>query len=123
MADKQEEIQKIIALKEYYKQSSQKVRQKWVDFWKMYISWIDETQSPYLSNLFIPKTNAAIELLVAFLAGKNQTITASPEGADDVNKALMIEKLLDFQWRKEIGGRIKISQWIKQSAIFGNGII
>lgn len=120
---KQEEIQKIISLKEYYKQSSQKVRQKWTDFWKMYISWIDETQSPFLSNLFIPKTNAAIELLVAFLAGKNQTISASPEGKDDVNKALMVEKLLDFQWRKEINGRIKVSQWIKQAAIFGNGII
>lgn len=116
-------VSKIIAEKEYYLTSSQSKRQIWKECYKHYMSWMDNTKNPYLANLFIPKTHEAVELLAAFLAGTNQIITAEPEGEDDTKKAQIAEKLLAFQWRKVLNGRDKVADFIKQTILFGNGII
>jgi hypothetical protein len=91
--------------------------------YRAYSSWIDENKNPYLSNLFIPKTHEAVELLSAFLIGNNQTISAEPEGNGDEVKACFAEKLLDFQWRKTLSARHEVLIWVKQAATFGNGIM
>ncbi len=90
----------------------------------MYMSWVDKMLNPYLSNLFIPKTHEAVEMLAAFLIGSNQTVSASPEnGSGDTIKAKVAGKWLDFMWRKVLKARIKVLVWIKQGIIFGNGIL
>ena len=115
--------QQIADLKELYAQASAHRRTKWLECWKMYISHLDTSQNPFLANLFIPKSHEAVELLAAFLSGHNQTISAEPEGKEDTLKAGIIEKLLDFQWRKVLRARSKLLTWIKQTLLFGNGIM
>ena len=114
---------KIIEFKNYCISASQDRRTKWLECWKMYVSHLDASTNPFLANLFIPKSHEAVELLAAFLSGPNQSISAEPEGKEDTLKAGIIEKLLNFQWRKVLKARSKILTWIKQTILFGNGIM
>ena len=116
------EADKIYDKREFYRKCSAQDRSKWVDYYKAYMS-VPETDNPFLANLFIPKTHEAVELLAAFLVGPNQSISASPEGTEDTAKAIVAEKLLEFQWRKVLKAREKIITWVKQGIIFGNGIM
>lgn len=119
-----DEVTGLINARERYGTDRKQKENEWTESFKMYVSWIDATLNPYLSNLFIPKTHEAVELLSAFLIGTNQSITATPEnGSSDVNKAVVSGKWLDFLWRKTLKARIKILIWIKQAIVFGNGII
>lgn len=106
----------------YFQQRQGKVRE-WIESFKGYMSWVDTTRNPFMSNLFIPKIHEAVEILSAWLIGKNQSINASPENTGDTQKALVAEKWLDFLWRKVIKARLKILTFIKQGVIFGNGIL
>lgn len=112
----------LIEQKNYFKMSSDARRDKWAECYKAYMSYLDLTRNPYLANLFIPKTHEAVELLTAFLVGPNQSINVEPEGKDDTMKAGVMEKWLEFQWRKTLNARAKILIWIKQMIVFGNGI-
>jgi hypothetical protein len=109
--------------RKYYQECSSSRRSKWVECYEAYMSLLDETKNPFLSNLFIPKTHEAVELLSAFLAGPNQSIQCEAEGVDDTAKARVAEKLLEFQWRKVLGARQKIVTWIKQMLCFGDGVM
>ena len=112
-------------VKEYgnYLECSRSRRRKWADVWKMYLSMTDDQNNPYLSNLFIPKTHEAVELLAAFLTGANQSIRADGEGKDDTQKAAMVGPFLSFLWRKVLNANDSIVTWIKQAILFGNGIM
>lgn len=112
----------IEARKRYHNDRKSQERQ-WTESYKMYMSWMDTTVNPFLSNLFIPKTHEAVELLSAFLIGTNQSINASPENGGDAQKALVGGKWLDFLWRKVLKARMKILIFIKQGIVFGNGIM
>lgn len=114
---------KIFEEKEYYKNQAQGKRSVWTQCYKHYNSFLDQVENPFLANMFIPKSHEAVELLTAFLIGANQTIQVEPEGKDDVKKAEVVKKWLDFVWRKIIRARDYIITWIKQSLIFSNGII
>lgn len=119
-----DEVSGLINSRERYGNDRKQKENEWTESFKMYVSWIDATLNPYLSNLFIPKTHEAVELLSAFLIGTNQSITASPEnGSSDMKKAVVSGKWLDFLWRKTLKARLKILIWIKQAIVFGNGII
>ena len=107
----------------YYKETSRQKREVWTECWKNYVSHVDTADNPYLANLFIPKTHEAVTLMSAFLAGTNQKLNADPEGAGDTETAILVEKILDWQWRKELGGRDKVVTWIQQAILFGNGIM
>jgi len=119
----EELVKKIKDEKAYYLEASRGRRRVWVDCWKMYCSWIDTTKNPFLANLFIPKTHEAVELLASFLAGPNQTITAEAEGKEDTQKAIIVKKWMEYQWRKVLKARSKLITWIKQAILFGNGIM
>lgn len=114
-------VNKILGQKEYFITTSRERRNSWTDYYEAYNGEFNENDSPYLSNLFIPKIHEAVELLAAFLAGKNQSITVSPEGQGDLKKAQVGQKLLDFQWRKVLFAQDKIIKWVKQATLFGNG--
>lgn len=114
---------KIISQKDYYSECSQDRRKMWTECWKMYMSYLEQSKNPFLSNMFIPKTHEAVELLAAFLVGGNQSITVNPIGKNDTKKAQVVEKHLDFQWKKEIKLIDKLDTWIKQAILFGNGIL
>ena len=109
--------------KKYYQELSSSRRSTWIKCYEAYMSSLDATKNPYLSNLFIPKTHEAIELLAAFLAGPNQSIVAEAEGKDDTVKAQVSQKLLEWQWRKVLKARDKIIIWVKQMLVFGDGIM
>ncbi len=115
--------EKINKQKEYFITSSSSVRSKWVECYQAYQSWLDSTLNPFLANLFIPKTHESVELLTSFLIGENQSIAAEPEGKEDTKKAMVVGKLLEYQWRKVLMARNKIITWVKQGLIFGNGIM
>ena len=125
--EKEEEIDTIAQTihdeREYYLTTSREKRHKWVECWKMYISYLETGSNPFLANMFIPKSHEAVELLAAFLIGSNQSINVEAEGKEDVIKEPLIQKWLDFQWRKTLNMRQKLLSWIKQGIIFGNGII
>lgn len=122
--DEQAEVNGIIEARKRYAQDRKGKEREWIESFKMYMSWVDRVVNPFLSNLFIPKTHEAVELLSAFLIGTNQSISASPEnGSSDTMKSRVAGKYLDFLWRKVLKARIKILVWIKQAIIFGNGII
>ena len=112
-------------VKEYqwYLNCSKSRRQKWTDVWKMYLSIIDDQQNPYLSNLFIPKTHEAVELLAAHLTGSNQSIRADGEGKDDTKKAAIVAPFLSFLWRKVLNANDSVVTFVKQAILFGNGIM
>lgn len=116
-------VKAILQRRDHFYQSAQGRRNTWRECWKMYMSWIDTTKNPYLANLFIPKTHEAVELLAAFLSGPNQSIRAEAEGREDTPKAKLSGKYLEWLWRKVIKARDKISVWIKQAILFGNGVI
>jgi len=114
---------KIMTQKKFFQTSSTRRREVWLECYKHYQSYLDKSSNPYLANLFIPKTQEAVEYLSAFFAGANQTITAGPEEGKSVVKAKIVGKLLEFQWRKKLKGRRKVIRWIKQNLLFGNGIM
>jgi hypothetical protein len=115
--------QDIIDLKEHYLQQSKKERKVWTDCYKNYISYKNTVANPYLSNLFIPKTHEAVELLAAFLVGKTQNINVEPRGANDTQKAQVVAKLMEYQWERVLKARQKLIVWVKQAILFGNGIM
>lgn len=112
----------IMEARERYGKDRLNKEREWTESFKMYMSWIDTALNPFLSNLFIPKTHEAVELLAAFLQGNNQTITASPEnGSSSPQKAMVAARWLDWMWRKTLHARFKVLIWIKQAITFGNG--
>ena len=118
------EIDGIIECRKRYSQDRKGKEREWVESFKMYMSWVDRALNPFLSNLFIPKTHEAVELLAAFLMGTNQSISATPEnGSSDTMKARVAGKWLDYLWRKVLKARLKILVWIKQGIVFGNGVM
>lgn len=118
------EVDAIITARDNYQRDRKGKESEWVESFKMYMSWVDRTLNPFLSNLFIPKTHEAVELLAAFLIGQNQSVSATPEnGSSDTMKAKVAGRWLDFLWRKVIKARLKILVWIKQGIVFGNGIM
>lgn len=124
MLAEMEEIKEITDARERYGKDRANKEREWVESFKMYMSFVDKALNPFLSNLFIPKTHEAVELLAAFLIGTNQNISATPEdGSSDTTKARVAGKWLDFLWRKVLKARIKILVWIKQGIIFGNGVM
>lgn len=119
-----EEVEGIVSKRQQYEKDRKGKEREWVESFKMYMSFVDKALNPFLSNLFIPKTHEAVELLSAFLIGTNQNISASPEnGSGDTMKSRVAGKYLDFLWRKVIKARLKILVWIKQGIVFGNGIM
>lgn len=117
-------VDAIITARERYENDRKGKEREWTESFKMYMSWIDTTLNPFLSNLFIPKTHEAVELLSAFLIGTKQTITTAPEnGEGDTKKSMVAGKWLDFLWRKVLGARLKILIFIKQGIVFGNGFL
>lgn len=119
-----DEVEEIMEARKRYGQDRQSKEREWTESFKMYMSWLDTTLNPFLSNLFIPKTHEAVELLASFLIGNNQSITASPEnGSSTPEKARVASRWLDWMWRKQLGARIRILIWIKQGIVFGNGIM
>ena len=115
--------QEILDAKDAYIEASKTTRQKWTDFYKHYMGNIDSTKNPYLANIFIPKTHEAVELMTAYLVGPNQSISVSPEGPEDNEKATIVRQWLDFVWRKTVKARDSVVAFIKQAILFGNGII
>lgn len=115
--------QEIVDLKEHYKQQSRKERKVWIECYKNYINYTPELTNPYLSDLFIPKTHEAIELMSAFLIGKNQTIDVSPKNKDDVEAANFMGTLIEYQWQCDLNARPKLITWMKQAGLFGNGFM
>lgn len=116
-------VNMMMAARERYAKDRAQKENEWTESYKMYMSWVDITQNPYLSNLFIPKTHEAVELLSAFLAGKNQTISSSPEnGHGDVIKSQVVGRWLEWIWRKQLEAWLKVLTWVKQAIVFGNGI-
>ncbi len=123
-AAERQEVEAIMNTRKRYGQDRKGKELEWVECFKMYMSWVDRVINPFLSNLFIPKTHEAVELLAAFMIGSNQTISATPEkGAENTMKAQVAGKYLDYLWRKVLKARIKTLVWIKQGIVFGNGIM
>jgi len=119
-----QEIEEIVEARKRYGQDRKSKEREWVESFKMYMSWVDKALNPFLSNLFIPKTHEAVELLAAFLIGQNQNVSATPEnGSSDTMKARVAGKWLDFLWRKVLKARLKILVWIKQGIVLGNGVM
>lgn len=119
-----EEIESIIEKRKRYGQDRKGKEREWIESFKMYMSWVDRTLNPFLSNLFIPKTHEAVELLAAFLIGSNQSISATPENSSsNTMKARVASKWLDYLWRKPLKARLKILVWIKQALVLGNGVM
>lgn len=122
--DERDEVNEIMNARERYGKDRQNKEREWTESFKMYMSWLDTTLNPFLSNLFIPKTHEAVELLSAFLIGNNQSISATPEnGSSSPQKSQVAARWLDWMWRKVLKARIKILIWIKQAIVFGNGVM
>lgn len=122
--EEREEVAEMMACRKRYENDRKGKEREWVESFKMYMSYVDKVLNPFLSNLFIPKTHEAVELLAAFLIGSNQTVTATAEnGASDTTKARVAGRYLDFLWRKVLKARIKTLVWIKQTIIFGNAVM
>lgn len=116
-------VNEILGYRETYSKARLMKEKEWTDSYRMYMSYIDTSRNPFLSNLFIPKTHEAVELLSSFLIGTNQSIDCQPENNGDSYKATVAGKWLDFLWRKEVKARLKILTLIKQGIVFGNGIM
>ena len=110
-------------LRDHFAQQSKKERGVWLSCYKNYIGFANDLNNPYFSNLFIPKTHEAVEMLASFLVGKTQTIDINPKSEDDVEGAEIMKKLIKYQWDNEIKARPIIITWIKQAILFGNGIM
>lgn len=122
--DERDEIEEIMQARKRYGEDRQNKEREWTESFKMYMSWIDTTLNPFLSNLFIPKTHEAVELLSAFLIGNNQSIHATPEnGSSTPEKAQVASRWLEWLWRKVLKARLKILIFIKQAIVFGNGVM
>jgi hypothetical protein len=122
--EEKKEIDCIMQRRKQYEQDRKSKEKEWTESYKMYMSWVDKVVAPFVSNLFIPKTHEAVELLAAFLIGNNQSITAAPEeGSTNTMKAKVAGKYLEFLWRKTLKARLKILVWIKQAIVFGNGVM
>lgn len=115
--------EKIMREKEYFESCSAGKRKTMLECFQHYSSHTDTSPSPYLSNLFIPKTHEAVEMLAAYFAGSNQTVRARATEGAYMKQAKIGETLLQYQWRMKLRARAKIITWIKQCILFGNGIM
>lgn len=106
-----------------YEEQSQDLRRIWGDCYQAYKSSLDDSKNPYLSNIYLPKTHEAVELLNAFLIGNKHLVRAKGADKGDAKKALPVQKLLQYQWQKELRAYDKIETWVKQGILFGTGIL
>jgi len=109
--------------KKTYWSQTQRMRRVWENCWKYYIGSTQDRAYPWLNNVFVPKTHQSVELLTSFLVAKDPTLRARPQMIDDISKVPLVQKLLTFQWRKQMKMREKVITWVKSSILFGTGIM
>jgi len=106
-----------------YGDQSQDLRRIWGKCYEAYKSSLETSKNPYLSNIYLPKTHEAVELLNAFLIGNKHLVRAKGADKGDAKKALPVQKLLQYQWQKELRAYDKIETWVKQGILFGTSVM
>lgn len=119
----QDLVLKILDEFSLYEEQSQNVRSTWGDCYTAYKSVLEERKNPYLSNIYLPKSHEAVELLTAFLIGNKHIVRAKGADKYDAPKAVPIQRLLSYQWQKVLRAYDKIETWAKQGILFGTGIM
>ena len=119
----QELVRQILDEFDLYEQQSFNVRSTWGDCYTAYKSVLEDRKNPYLSNLYLPKSHEAVELLTAFLIGNKHIVRAKGADKFDAPKAKPIQRLLSYQWQKVLRAYDKIETWAKQAILFGTGVM
>ena len=114
-------------LEKYYKAKDyrQQFEDDWIEYYKLYRSFLEENEYPWRANLFIPKTFSLIETIVPRIVeaifGNRPIVKVLPRMGDDINKAKTLNYLLEYQL-DTMKLYLKIQDLIRDVLIYGTGI-
>lgn len=94
----------------------------WNDCYKLYRSYLDSSENPYSSNLFIPYSFWTVETIVPRLLGTGPELYIHGRELQDEVQADIVEELLKYQWEK-IELNQKIEDMVRQGLIYGTSFM
>jgi len=101
-------------------------KEKWLRYYRLYRSYRDERFTTTKNNNFIPIAFSIVETiqprLTSAVLDQRPFVIAYPRQEGDVEQAKLITDLLDYQFFR-IGAEVKISRWIKEMLLYGNGVV
>lgn len=118
-----EAIDLVMKDRDAYYEATRDYRAKWRESYDNYKMSRSESSDPYRANVFVPVTFWSVETIVPRLVGQNPTVTAHPVDEEDVPKARFLSRIIDVQWRKEMGMFDKVVSFAKSAALFGTGVM
>jgi hypothetical protein len=101
---------------------SNRLRKKWLDWWKLYRTFEPEQLRPGQSQLFIPKIYEVIEKKVPGIIANRPSFVVNPRTNEANAFVGTIRETLDFWWDKD-KMRTKLEKWVKDALIFGVGFV
>lgn len=99
-----------------------RLRAKWLDWWKIYRLFENEMKMPGQSNLFIPKVFEIIEKKVPLVVKHNPKFIVSARTNEASETIGIIRETLDYWWYLN-KMRALAEKWVKDSFIFGVGLV
>lgn len=121
------EVDKIIDKFNLAKDARDSYEDKWDRFYKIYRSYVDETKyKERQSKLFVPFTFTVIEAIhsrmMNWLFSVEPVVTILPMGEEDVKKAEVLDKLIQYQLRLMRFFQIA-DAWLKECLIYGSSVL
>jgi len=100
----------------------QPFKEKWDRFYKMYRSYLDDTNYPWQSNVWVPYSFSTVETLAPRMVARRPQIDVMPREAADEEYAEIQSKLIDFEWEAMNADDI-MEDAVKSQLMYGTAII
>jgi len=101
---------------------SDRMRDKWYDWWNMYRSFENQQKLPGQSNIFIPKVYEVIEKKVPAVIANSPRFIVTPRSNDANQYIGIIRDTIGFWWDED-DMQGKLEKLVKDSFIFGVGFL
>jgi hypothetical protein len=98
------------------------IEPEWTRWYKLYRSYIDMTEWPFATALFIPIIFSTIESYLPRLTAQRPRIKVEPRNDEDAQAASIHRQLLDYQWDLT-GMPVTLVEFTKDVLIYGTGFL
>ena len=99
-----------------------RLRNKWLDWYRMYRVFENQERLPGQSNIFIPKIFEIIEKKVPPVIAKDPKFIVTPRTNEATVYVGAIRDALNFWWDED-GMQEKLETWVKDAFIYGVGFL
>lgn len=94
-------------------------------FYKAYRCYVKDSIYPWRSKVFDPVVFYAIETLIPQVMNRDPKLLALPREESDIEKAKVVEELLDYQWNNpafEDSMYVRLSRFLREVFICGTSV-